>query len=176
MHDFFVEAWPGLADRDDVAGAFVRFVRPRLVSEAKWAAVLADDEPLLEGAAEVALEATDLKRMLAALGELDPLDREVLLARFGSPETSERVLARQMGLGQHRFRERVALALTRLSVVLGERGALSPSNAAVAQRVFVERVSIARAAGELAMAEPQVRAARRWILQALRKASMEASR
>ena len=184
IHDFFVEAWPAIVERYDPArgpldrygtAAFVRFVRPRLVREAKWA-VLSDDEPLLESARKTVPDAPEPTMVLAALEELDRLDRDVLLARFGSPDALERVLARQAGLSRYRFRERLAKGLTRLSVTLGERGAISPSSVAVARRVFEDGVPVARVAGELALTEAQVGSVLRRILHGLAKCSMEISR
>jgi hypothetical protein len=145
------------------------------VKEAKWAAALLDDEPALAPATDAMPEGTELASILSSLEELDRFDRDVLLARFGSPETSERVLASQAGLSPYRFRERVALALMRLAGLMGERGAATPATLAVARRVFVEGTSITCTAAELGMTEPQVRAVRRRILDALGKASIEAS-
>jgi hypothetical protein len=85
------------------------------------------------------------------------------------------VLARHAGLRRYRFRERLAKGLTRLSAILAERGALPPSAAAVARQVFEEGVSVSRAAGDLAMAESEVRAIRDRLLHGLGKAAFEAS-
>ena len=185
VHDFFAEAWPAIAERYDpsrgrldryAAAAFVRFARPRLVREAKWAAAFGDEGRSLEGAQKAGPDALDRSSVLAALDELDRVDRDVLLARFGAPDKSERFLARQVGLRRYRFRERLAKSLTRVSAVLAERGALPPAAVAVARRVFEEGVTVARAAGDLAMTEAQVRAVRRRLLQALESASIEESR
>ena len=144
------------------------------MKEAKWAALL-DDEPALDPATDAMPNGAELASILSSLEELDRFDRDVLLARFGSPETSERALASQAGLSPYRFQERVALALMRLAVLMGERGTATPATLAVARRVFVEGTSITCTAAELGMTEPQVRAVRRRILQALGKASIEAS-
>ena len=144
------------------------------MKEAKWAALL-DDEPALDPATDAMPDGAELASILSSLEELDRADRDVLLARFGSPETSERALASQAGLSPYRFRERVALALMRLAVLMGERGAATPATLAVARRVFVDGTSITCTAAELGMTEPQVRGVRRRILRALGKASIEAS-
>jgi hypothetical protein len=184
VHDFFAEAWPAILERYDpargpldryAAAAFVRFVRPRLVREARWAAALSDEGPLVDSAQKPMSDPLEPRLVLAALEELDRVDRDVLLARFGAPDTPERVLARHAGLRRYRFRERLAKGLTRLSVILEERGALPPSAAAVARQVFEEGVPVSRAAGDLAMAESEVRAIRERILHGLGKAAFEAS-
>src|SRR2546429_8987021 len=59
VHDFFIEAWPGLQARYDptkgtfasyVLGAFVRFVRPRIVRSAKWRESLLPPEDIARAA------------------------------------------------------------------------------------------------------------------------------
>ena len=183
VHDFFLEAWPGIANRYDpsrgsltayAAAAFARFVRPRLVMEARWRAVLSDDDvaSLTSADADVAV-GVDVDRVRAAMNELDASDRTVLLARFRSPKVSERTLAREAGMTRYKFRECVSIALTRLAVALGERGVLSESDFQAARLLLVEGRSVAATAAELSLTEPQVRSARRRIIKTLAKASLE---
>ena len=77
------------------AGAFARFVRPRLVREARWLAAL---EPEVEGRAELGIDTDpgggiDVARVGQTLSTLDEADREVLLARFGPVPISERAVS-----------------------------------------------------------------------------------
>jgi DNA-directed RNA polymerase specialized sigma24 family protein len=184
VHDFFVEAWPGITERFDpaqgsleayVAGAFARFVRPRLVREARWAAALEVDPVGWGGpiAESDPARAIDIARVRQALAALDASDRTLLLARFGQVPISERVLAARLSTTRHRVREQLALALARLAVVLGERGVLPEPDFRVARLLFIDECSIPAAAARLSLTEPQVRAARRRLLTALGRASVE---
>lgn len=187
VHDFFVEAWPGITMRYDpcqgsleayAAGAFARFVRPRLVREARWLAAL---EPEPEGPPEPGVEvdpgrSVDVARVRQILGVLDEADREVLLARFGSVPISGRALAARLGTTRHRARGRLALALARLSAALGERGILPELDFRVARLLFIEECSVPAAAARLSLTEPQIRAARRRVLAALGHAAVEGAR
>lgn len=182
VHDFFVEAWPGIAERYDpsrglltayAAGAFARFARPRLVREARQRALLSGDVALSASTDPDVAVRVDSDRVRAAMHDLTPPDQAILFERFRSPGVSERALARQAGMTRYKFRERVSIALARLAVALGERGVLSASDFAVARLLFAEEHSVAATAAELSLTEPQVRAARRRIIGTLAAASAE---
>jgi DNA-directed RNA polymerase specialized sigma24 family protein len=183
IHDFFTEAWPGIAERYDAArgplkvyaaAAFARFARPRLVREARWNRALVEDSPEFVSPSDFG-ESVDADRVRRAFSKLDARDRELLAARFGPEHVSERLLAKQVGMTRYKFREAVATALARFSATLGERGVLDEFDSHVARLLFVEEHSIGAAAAELSCTESQVRAARRRILRALGKTSREAS-
>jgi RNA polymerase sigma factor (sigma-70 family) len=185
VHDFFVEAWPGINERYDpakgslegyVAVAFTRFVRPRLVSEARWRASLGLQRDVAAASSAAGdLESIDLDRVRQALQELDPADRDLLWTRFGASRVSERRLAAQLGTTRYKVRERVAVAVARLAGALGERGVLSEPDFRVARLLFIEGRSVAGTAAALSLSEPQVRAAQRRVVAILGRASVEAT-
>lgn len=183
VHDFFAEAWPGVASRYDpsraslkvyAAAAFARFVRPRLVREARWRQTLTDWrlEPTSDASPS---QAVDVLLTREALARLSSADRALLAMWFGSDALSERSLARRTGASRYRLREAVATALARFCAALGEPGVLSTFEFRVARLLFLEGRSVRATAAELKSTESQVRMACRRILRALGKTSREVS-
>jgi hypothetical protein len=184
VHDFFVEVWPAVernyrADRGSLRGyairAFVHFARPRLIREARWVQSLTADPAPAMAAAGDGEESMDLHRVHAALNDMSAEDRTLLRRRFAQEQISERGLAREMGLSRSKLRERIAGALARLAVAVGETEMLAGRDLRVARALFAENRSIEGAAIELRMTETQVRAAQRRVLSALVRAASGAN-
>ena len=183
IHDFFAEAWLGLAQRYDpsiaslkvyAAAAFARFARPRLVREARWLRMLGDEEVDIESSDDPG-SAIDRERVRSAISRLDAEDRKILAARFGSSPISERRLARDGGLSRYKYRERLAAALARFVASLGDAGAMEPGDFNITRLIFGAGQSVEKVAAELSMSATQVRTARRRILRTLGIAAKEAS-
>lgn len=187
IHDFFAEAWPGLAKRYDAsiaslkvysAAAFARFARPRLVREVRWRQMLGHDEideiPVQASSYDLNLS-IDWDRVRSAVAQLDSGDRRVLAARFGSDSISERQLARDAGTTRYRYREKVATALARFAAVLGDPGAMESEDFNIVRLIFGAGQSIDQVAVELSLSAREIRAARRRILRTLAIAAMEVS-
>jgi len=182
IHDFFIEAWPGVQRaydpaRGDLAPyatrAFANFARPRLVREARWREMLGDDAAVEPGIADDSEGAIDRARVREALASLPPEERALVLARFGDEPQSERVLARRAGVTRYRVREQLAVALARFSAALGESAILGRRELAVARALFQQGLSISGAATALGLTEAQVRIARRSLLDKTARITVE---
>jgi DNA-directed RNA polymerase specialized sigma24 family protein len=188
VHDFFAEAWPGLAGRHDpgqvslktyATAAFVRFARRRLVEEAKWRRGLAlDPEELAPD--DRARSSTpepcgdlDRRSVELALRTLDPADRGILRQRFGDDELPEREIARRQGSTRHCVRGRLVEALARLAVALGESGIVPERDLVVARAAWTEGMSIEEAAAHLGLRETEVRCSLRRLRSLLGDATKE---
>ena len=136
VHDFFLEAWPGLQERYNpsqgsfstyMLGAFVRFARPRIIRTMRWRSTLQPVDEIVRRLGTAALlrppseEAHDLAIVRKALQGLPSFDRRVLEARIGSG-LSERETARRFGMSRYRLRKASIEALGRLAVAIDEKG------------------------------------------------------
>lgn len=184
IHDFYLVAWPRVMARFDpakgslasyAATAFVRFARPRLVREARWRETLSPDPTAGISSAVDAPDALDVRKVHAALEHLDAGDSELLRERFDDAAISERALACRHHLTRYRYRERLAQALARLTVALGEPGRMDPSEFEIARRLFGENQSVHAVAAALRLSASEVRTVRRRILAALGHASVEST-
>lgn len=178
VHDFFLEAWPGLTERYDpsrarftsyLLGAFIRFARPRIVrSVARREALglveeyvstrIRTEEQVQEKLAESAVR--------AALRQLPKSDRRILLDRLGRG-VSERRLADELGTTRYRAREMSAEALVRLALALGERGQIPERDWPVARALWQERRTLKDAATLLGIEVDEARSARQRIVHAM---------
>ncbi len=133
VHDFFTEEWAGIRRRFDpsrgpanayVYSAFVRFAQARLIAAARlrevpiaiWRTVPEgprDDSPQ----ERILIDEEERDRLRASLFSLEEPDRKLLL-RFAESGTSERALARELGLSRHAVRERLVGSIGRLVVDL----------------------------------------------------------
>ncbi len=181
IHDFYLDAWPGLQQRFDphkgtfgayATAAFRRFARRRMVEEAQWIRMLRSDAVDAASLERGADESYDLGLVRAAVIALDPKDRELLERRYGNPEQSEREISRDLGASRYVVRQRLARALAELAVRIDETGGVR-EDARVMRDVFVERKPDALVAQELGMTLPQIRAARRRVLEFFSRATGE---
>ena len=177
VHDFFVEAWPGVLEKHDpsrgaleayVAGAFLRFAQRRVISETKWSRALDDrlDPPGPSGAPE-APTAFDAASIALALSRIGHEDRRLLLARFGDRPKTEQALAEDLGISRYAVRSRLLEALVRLAASLGVVAPADSVEARIARMIFIEGRSLASTAASLRLTSAQVRAARGRILGSL---------
>jgi DNA-directed RNA polymerase specialized sigma24 family protein len=185
IHDFFTEAWPGIAERYDpslatlkvyAAAAFARFARPRLVREARWRRMLADDEARMQASDFDPAFELDMKRVRSAVSHLDPEDQNVLAVRFGQDSGSERRLAEAAGMSRYKYREKIAAALARFVAALGDRGSMAPEDFDIVLLIFGAGMSAEQVSVELSLPVEQIRAARRRVLRNLGIASTEVSK
>lgn len=174
VHDFFVEAWPGLADRFDphagtmdgyVVGAFLRFARGRAIAETRWSRLFEGDLAMAE---TIANESSDqiVPHVATALTKLAAEERGLLLARFGEHRKTEQQLARQLGITRYEVRTRLLEALARLATELGLLGA-DAFDTEVARLLFVEGYSVGSTTGALGTTSARVRNARDRMLRSL---------
>ena len=180
VHDFFLEAWPGLRAHYDpskgeasryILGAFVRFARPRVVRSAKWRRHLlppaelaaAVDPAASPDTREAWLDAGTVRR---AMDALSPAHRWVLEDRLGAGR-SEREAAQRFGLSRYRLREACAEALGRLSVAIDERGVINTTEWPLARALWAEESTLPEAAERLGLTREQAKRARERILGAL---------
>lgn len=181
IHDFFVEAWPGLEHRYDPAkgsfttylfGAFMRFARPRIIRSLRWENSLlppddlafAADNPM--GVVESVSENHDLKAIRNAVATLEPLERQILEARVAAGR-SEREVAQHFGLTRYQIRAASAKALARLAGALDEPGVLDPKDYKLANILWTSHRTVEEAAALLGTTQKQVRLRRQRILRIL---------
>lgn len=135
VHDFYVEAWPGVQRRHDPSrsafdtylyAAFYRFARQRLIQMRHWrqplvgleaAEAVRDDRPGPEDSLQHRQLIARVRRVLDALQEPD---RSLLLAYAGDAGESERSLAMRFGLTRHAVRLALARAVTHTLLGLGD--------------------------------------------------------
>jgi DNA-directed RNA polymerase specialized sigma24 family protein len=179
VHEFFLEAWPGLLHRYDSArgsfstyvfGAFLRFARPRIVVARSWherfvdwdAAVVERPDPV-QPLHDTSLDRPAVRRALATLGGPD----RDLLARWLAGDANVRRTARAIGLSRYKTRQELVAALTRLAAAMGQQIGSSESDWRVARALWVEGRSVADAALSLGISAAQVRRARQRVFQFL---------
>jgi len=185
VHDFFVEAWPGLQARYDptkgtfvsyLLGAFVRFVRPRIVRSAKWRESLLPPEDIARAAERAGSrteqeEVRDLALVRKALETLLPLQRAVLEERVGFGR-SEREVARAFNLSRYKLRETCIEALGRLAVAIDEPGVIGTADWPLARTLWGGESSLLEATAALGLDREQARTARQRIFDSISAALM----
>jgi hypothetical protein len=177
VHDFFIEAWPGLRERYDskkgafstyVFAAFVRFARPKIVSMQKHDARLlhVDAAALDRFAAPLGdnLRVIEQQQIRRAFRELSTEDQTLLMA-WVEHGSSERRLARARDTSRHRLRNDLVAALARLAVRMRERVGASDGDWRVAKALWSEDRSVADTAAALDMTAAQVRLARQRVFE-----------
>jgi RNA polymerase sigma factor (sigma-70 family) len=163
VHDFYVEALPGILERYEpkqasfttyLYGAFLRFARPRLVRGARAAAILVPfDERIHQLHASSSENADD--RVSALVDSVGDALRTLPLAsqrilRWRLEGSSERAIAKRLQVSRYVVRQRVAEALGRLTVALHEDRAVPPDVRELAVRLWRNGeplMSVAAAAG-----------------------------
>jgi RNA polymerase sigma factor (sigma-70 family) len=178
IHEFFVDAWPGLMARFDpekaqlrtyVFGAFVHFARPRIMRLARWRKASSLELESLEDLELVDTDREfDVQRLGHALARLSADDRTLLEARLGGE--SERTLATRLSTTRYQIRERSAEAMAKVVSLLGDSSLLEPSDFELLQALWREGRSEDDVAGALGLTASQVRVRRQKILRALLRA------
>lgn len=164
VHDFYVEALPGLFDRYDPAqgrfttylyAAFLRFARPRIIRAMRWEGMLGD----LDGYAAVPAAPVEFPDRLAdaterAFAALPRESRAVLKARIVDG-ASEREAAKRLKLSRYFVRQHTAEGLGRLAVALGEDARIPEDVRPLALRLWRDEQTLMEAAGDLGWSRPE---------------------
>jgi len=175
VHDFFAEAWSGLAERFDPAqaalqtylyAAFVRFARPRIVRLQRQYATLLDPADLARMVDEADEDSEpgdqlERRRVGMAIGELQGDDRTLIQAWLEGNDRSERDTARQLGLSRYEVRRRLIEALGKLSAGVGALEGRSALDKAIALAVWRDHLTIDEAAARAGVTVQQARNAYR---------------
>jgi DNA-directed RNA polymerase specialized sigma24 family protein len=183
IHDFFVEAWPGLGERFRPEkgdfdrywrGAFIRFARRRILKALHWQRSLTPVEEL-----EIHLlspvdreDPSDLAAVRSALDALPSKDRQ-LLELLVDPTVSMRSAARRIGLSRHRLRIEAGEALGRLSMKLGT-APIGRDEWSVANELWSHGRDLRAAAARLGLTYEDARARRNLALHQLNTAVQSA--
>ncbi len=172
IHDFFAEAWPGVTSNFDPSkgnfrsyayGAFIHFVRPRIVRLQRLQNCLVSPEELARfhdmhsPTEEVVAFSIDEKALVRAFGGLSEYERNVLRSYINAEPVSERLLARKFFLSRYKLRELLIEALGRLILVLDVPFDTSQQDWMVARLLWRDRRSIPEAAAILGLTKQQVR-------------------
>jgi DNA-directed RNA polymerase specialized sigma24 family protein len=159
VHDFYVEALPGILERYDASrgsfatyiyGAFLHFARPRIVRELRWQRLLMPFDDAVEHAAGHGGEKTAdglLDELAAAYGELPKPLRAALERRLAKGE-SERATARRLEITRYELRQRVAEALGRLAIAVGRDEAIPEELRGLAVRLWRDEAPLMQVARE----------------------------
>jgi len=181
IHDFYLEAWPGVVQRFDPARgrfstflfqAFVRFARPRIIRLARWDLIGegAEHYPVAQQR-DLELE-LDVVRVREALEALPRADRELLEARLQG--RSERALGRERGVSRYAIREVTLRALAQLLAQMRDRTLLDEEERALANIWALQR-SEPELAAELNLTVSQLRGRKQRFLESLAKVLVRAT-
>ncbi|OGA39216.1 MAG: hypothetical protein A3G24_25010 [Betaproteobacteria bacterium RIFCSPLOWO2_12_FULL_62_13] len=170
VHDFFAEAWDGIAERYEpkraglgtyVYAAFVRFARPRIVRLQRFHGSLMEPKELerlteAESDAPEPENALDLQRLHEAMIALPSRNRELLEYWLKVPSGSEREAARSLGLSRYQARLQLIDALGQVSVAIGALGSVERIDRDVALAVWRDGRTIAETSARLHSTAQQV--------------------
>ena len=175
IHDFFVEAWDGLASRYDpgrakiptyLYAAFVRFARPRIARVQRQRATLVDPHELADslveddGSSDLG-RAVDLARMRDVLAALPQGSRLALDAWLNAERTSERDVARSLGLTRYRARQLLIEVLGRVMTTLGPLSSWPEPDRRVARLMWQDQLGFAETAARCGLTPQAVKNAYR---------------
>jgi DNA-directed RNA polymerase specialized sigma24 family protein len=182
IHDFFLDAWDGLASRYDpkqgevggyVYGAFIRYARSKIVELHRTRERLVDAATLgrLVAWHDDREDTSEVRPVIAPekdlVGMLPECERQVLLRIFAPSPRSERRLAAEFGVTRHKVRMRILSGIARLATLLGREGAIEGDDRAVARALWGEALSVREAAQRLEITERSVRRSRLNVLKAV---------
>lgn len=172
VHDFFIDAWSGLEQRYEpqrasfqtyMYAAFVRFARPRIVRLHRFNKALCDPAEmtrladLLAGDSGPADDAIDLARVHQSIADLPVALHEALSGWLDANRTSERDVARTLGLSRYELRRRLIEALGQITVAMGALHEADSTDRDVAIAVWQDGLTVNEAAGQLGMTSQEVR-------------------
>ncbi|HTV20303.1 MAG TPA: sigma-70 family RNA polymerase sigma factor [Polyangiaceae bacterium] len=174
LHDFYVEAWPGVIQRYDsqlgtfdryAIAALLRFARVRtLRSAALRARVLPDASADALTDAIVGEPKVDEARVHGAIARLPEEHRRLIHLVYGE-DLSERDVARQLGTTRYQVRLQLAEALAAIAAQFSEAPLVSLTEGKLAQLCFVDGEPIERAASLLGISIERARLIRRALLR-----------
>jgi RNA polymerase sigma factor (sigma-70 family) len=161
IHDFYLEALPGLFERYDASrarfstylyGAFLRFARPRILRNIRWKRLLVPLDGAIEHAIafDETLSEQSQQSVSAALERLPKPLRDVLEARLAQHQ-SERQIAKDFGVSRYVVRQRLAEALGRVAVAIGHAETIREDLRPFALRLWRDEVSLMQLAGEIGL-------------------------
>ncbi|MFY9611631.1 MAG: sigma-70 family RNA polymerase sigma factor [Blastocatellia bacterium] len=172
IHDFFTEAWLGLAHRYDssrgsfqkyACNAFVHFARPRIIELRRVQGILVDplliadqEDEHIQAQALIA-SAHDIKIVMRALGELPPLEHVLLIRYFCSEKPSQRQIATRFEISRYRVKVHLATGLGRLVASLDKPQEMGEMEWKVARALWRDWRTEGEAARLLGMTEYQVK-------------------
>jgi RNA polymerase sigma factor (sigma-70 family) len=174
LHDFYLDAWPGVLTRYDAhygpfdryaVAAFMRFARTRAARDSSLARRLVPESALETAPSEQSYELElDEARIRAAVEQLQPRHRSVLASIYAE-RTSERDAARKLGLSRYRLRVHAAEALAAIASQLADPALVSTDETRIARALFVDREPIELAAADHKIPLARAREIRRKLLR-----------
>lgn len=186
IHDFFVEAWPGLSERYQpekgsfsayVGVAFARFARKRIVRMDGWRGRLRDLHEIAQDSTTETLDPADrlqsqevVAALHAAMDRLSPLESAVL-RDFLLTGDSERTLAVRHEITRHRLRELLVTSLGQVAgEVLASHGDQAASDWEVSSGLWIDGRSDRDIALRMQKPLPEIRKAHRHSMEQLLRA------
>ena len=161
VHDFYIEALPGLLERYDASrgrfstylyGAFLRFARPRTVRSLRWKRLLVPLDDAIDHAIAFDEKPSEESQqsVAAALERLPKPLRDVLEARLAQHQ-SERQIARGLGVSRYVVPQRLAEALGRVAIAIGHTETIRQDLRPFAIRLWRDEVPLMQLAGEFGL-------------------------
>lgn len=169
VHDFYLEALPGLLVRYDESkakfstylyAAFLRFTEPRLRREMRWRRMFVAFEDAIAHplAPDVSEQSEILVAAVAgAIDALPPELRRVIDARVRRGE-SERETARRLNVSRYIIRQQIAEALGRIAIAIGEDERIPADLRPLAIRLWRDGESLMSVAADIGLTRQEVRA------------------
>ena len=180
IHDFYLEALPGLLGRYDASkakfstylyAAFVRFARPRLLRNARWTRLFVSfDDALAHPAATVERDESLVEGVAKAVASLPRELKAVIEGRSARGE-SERQVAKRLGVTRYAVRQRMAEALGRIAIAIGEDAMIREDVRPLAIRLWRDGESLMSVAAELGLTRQEAREHLRQLVQSLSAAA-----
>lgn len=173
IHDFFLDAWPGLEARFDpskgtpkayVYGAFVRFARPRInrlyrlhdrLQDASKLARLVTKSQDPSGRLDTHL---DTEIVAEAVKQLSSYHRSMLHTYFSGNPPSQRKLAREFGVSRYRVKESLAEAIGHLATFLDRPDYISEQDWRVTTSLLQGARSLKETSARLGLSPYQTKA------------------
>jgi len=182
IHDFYLEALPGLVERYDekqakfstyLYAAFLRFARPRLLRSMRWKRMFVSfDDAIAHPSApenathnEVLVDA--VSKAVAAL----PQDLRAVIDGRANRGESERQLARRLGVSRYVVRQRMAEALGRIAILIGEDEMIPEDLRPLAVRLWRDGQSLMSVAAEVGLSRQEAREHLHQLVQSLAAAA-----
>lgn len=169
IHDFFAEAWVGIASNFDprkgriesyVYGAFLQFARPRVVKLLRFQRSILEPEALarvINRQRSDSQPGVEIGILRAALDQLPVPARDLLRDYLQGVAPSERALATKYGVSRFKAKELLMDALGHVVVALGRPEHLAQEDWKVACALWRDRRTPEETASYLGLSGDQVR-------------------
>lgn len=168
VHDFYIEALPGLFERYESSrakfstylyGAFLRFARARIIRHQRWNRLLVpfDDAIAHPAVPDDSSVAETLNARVADALHALPRDLRITVDARVARGESERQIARRLRVSRYVVRQRLAEALGRIAMAIGNDETIREDLRPLAIRLWRDGHSLMRVAQEQGLSRSEAR-------------------